>query len=117
MNHDLNFPDASHASEEASHLEHLFAGANGRLLADLPVRLSVEVGQATMRLGAILQLAAGSIVELDRPADAPVDIKVNGTLIAHGEVVAENGRFAVRLVDIVRSADAGGSGTSSERRL
>jgi flagellar motor switch protein FliN len=74
---------------------------NFRMLADVPVRLSVEVGSASLRLRDILALGEGSVVELDRQADDLLDIKVNGTLIAKGEVVSTNGRFGVRLVEVM----------------
>ena len=65
-----------------------------KLLADIPVRMSVEVGSTSLRL------AEGSIVELDRQADELLDIMVNGALIAKGEVVTVNGRYGIRIVDI-----------------
>jgi flagellar motor switch protein FliN len=74
---------------------------NFRMLADVPVRLSVEVGSASLRLRDILALGEGSIVELDRQSDDLLDIKVNGTLIAKGEVVSTGGRFGIRLVDVM----------------
>ena len=76
------------------------------LLAQVPVRLSVEVGAASLRLADVLALEEGGVIELDRQADEPLDIKVNGTLIARGEIVVTDGRFGVRLVEIV--ADGGG---------
>lgn len=80
-------------------------GRNYRLLADIPLRLSVEVGSTALRLSELLDLSEGSIVELDRQAHELLDIMVNGTLIARGEVVTVNGRFGVRVVDVV-AADA-----------
>ena len=77
------------------------AGANYRLLADIPLRLSVEVGNTSLRLAELLELAEGSVVELDRQANDLLDILVNGTLVARGEVVTVNGRFGVRVVDVV----------------
>ncbi|MEY4269758.1 MAG: hypothetical protein RLZZ58_974 [Pseudomonadota bacterium] len=102
---DQQFADALAAAadgaEAADGLPALFGGANYRMLADMPVRLSVEVGSASLRLKDVLALAEGSLVELDRQADAPIDIKVNGALVAHGEIVATGGRFGVRLIDVV----------------
>lgn len=91
----------------------LFGGANYRMLADMPVRLSVEVGQASLRLRDVMALREGSVVELDRQADALIDVKVNGTLVARGEVVATGGRFGIRLVEVV--ADDGDT-SGFERR-
>ena len=74
---------------------------NYKLLADIPLRLSVEVGNTSLRLAELLELAEGSVVELDRQANDLLDILVNGTLVARGEVVTVNGRFGVRVVDVV----------------
>jgi len=78
---------------------------NLRMLADIPVRMSVEVGSTQLRLTDVLGLAEGSVVELDRQADELLDIMVNGTLVARGEVVTVNGRYGIRLVEIA-SAEA-----------
>ena len=74
---------------------------NYQLLADIPVRLSVEVGSTSLRLSELLDMAEGSVVELDRQANELLDILVNGTLVAKGEVVTVNGRFGIRVVDVV----------------
>ena len=79
--------------------------ANYRLLADIPLRLSVEVGSTSLRLADLMDLNSGSVVELDRQANELLDIMVNGTLVAKGEVVTVNGKFGIRVVDIV-AADA-----------
>jgi len=91
----------------------LSASANYRLLADIPLRLSVEVGSTSLRLAELMELNSGSVVELDRQANELLDIMVNGTLVAKGEVVTVNGKFGIRVVDIV-AADARLSGI--ERR-
>lgn len=75
------------------------------LLSDIPLRLSVEVGSTSLRLAELLDLAEGSVVELDRQADELLDIMVNGTLVARGEVVTVNGRYGVRVVDVVGTED------------
>lgn len=80
-------------------------GRNFKLLADIPLRLSVEVGSTALRLADLLDLNEGSVVELDRQAHELLDIMVNGTLIAKGEVVTVNGRFGVRIVDVVASSE------------
>lgn len=74
---------------------------NLAILADIPLRLSVEVGAITMRLFEAMEIAEGSIVELDRQSNELLDIMANGTLIAKGEVVTVNSRFGIRVVDIV----------------
>ena len=76
-------------------------GRNYKLLSDIPVRLSVEVGSTSLKLSELLDLAEGSVVELDRQANELLDILVNGTLVAKGEVVTVNGRFGIRVVDVV----------------
>lgn len=78
-----------------------FAGRNYKLLSDIPVRLSVEVGSTSLKLSELMSLAEGSVVELDRQANELLDILVNGTLVAKGEVVTVNGRFGIRVVDVV----------------
>ena len=74
---------------------------NYGLLADIPVRLSVEVGSTALRLSELMELAEGSVVELDRQSHELLDIMANGTLIAKGEVVTVNGRFGIRVVEVV----------------
>lgn len=98
---------ASYDAAGQGSIQGLAWGHGQRMLAAMPVRLSVEVGAARMRLRDILALAPGSVVELDRAADAPVDVKVNGTLIARGEIVATDGQFGIRLTEIVDDADSG----------
>ena len=74
---------------------------NYGLLADIPVRLSVEVGSTALKLSELLDLAEGSVVELDRQSHELLDIMANGTLIAKGEVVTVNGRFGIRVAEVV----------------
>lgn len=90
------------------------SGRNYRLLADIPIRLSVEVGNTSLKLAELLDLAEGSIVELNRQSHELLDIMANGTLIARGEVVTVNGRFGVRVVDVV-STEAGLAGLERRR--
>jgi len=75
------------------------------MLLDIPVTVSVEVGNTRMNIRDLLQLNQGSVIELDRKAGDPLDIKVNGTLIARGEVVVINERFGIRLTDIISPAE------------
>lgn len=71
------------------------------LLMDVPVQISVEVGRKKMTLRELMSLNSGSVVAFERAVTEPMDVMVNGTLIARGEVVASEGKFGLRLVDIV----------------
>ena len=73
-------------------------------LSDVPVELAVEIGRARMTVGATLELRPGSIVVLDRMAGEPVDLLVNGTPIARGEVVVIDEEFALRVTDVLGDA-------------
>ena len=75
------------------------------VILDVPVVLSLEVGRTRMPIRNLLQLNQGSVVELERGAGEPLDVFVNGTLIAHGEVVVVNERFGVRLTDVVSPSE------------
>lgn len=77
------------------------ADRNLDVIMDIPVRLSMEVGSASVSIRKLLQLNRGSVVELDRLAGEPLDVLVNGKLIAHGEVVVVNDKFGIRLHDVV----------------
>jgi flagellar motor switch protein FliN len=72
---------------------------------DIPVQLSVELGRTKMPIRQILQLGAGSVVELGTTAGELVDVLVNGHLIAQGEIVVMNGKFGVRLTDVVTATE------------
>ncbi|MFN3883365.1 MAG: flagellar motor switch protein FliN [Rhodocyclaceae bacterium] len=71
------------------------------LILDIPVQLTVELGRTKISIRNLLQLAHGSVVELDGLAGEPMDVLVNGTLIAQGEVVVVNEKFGIRLTDII----------------
>ncbi|MCX8086987.1 MAG: flagellar motor switch protein FliN [Rhodocyclaceae bacterium] len=71
------------------------------LILDIPVQLTVELGRTKISIRNLLQLAHGSVVELDGLAGEPMDVLVNGTLIAQGEVVVVNDKFGIRLTDII----------------
>jgi flagellar motor switch protein FliN len=71
------------------------------VILDVPVTLSMEIGRTQINIRNLLQLNQGSVVELDRFAGEPLDVLVNGTLIAHGEVVVVNDKFGIRLTDII----------------
>ncbi|EWH09732.1 flagellar motor switch protein [Catenovulum agarivorans DS-2] len=70
-------------------------------ILDIPVTISMEVGRSKLSIRNLLQLNQGSVVELDRVAGEPLDVLVNGTLIAHGEVVVVNDKFGIRLTDVI----------------
>ncbi|RMH44530.1 MAG: flagellar motor switch protein FliN [Gammaproteobacteria bacterium] len=75
------------------------------VILDIPVTLSMEVGRTQIPIRNLLQLNQGSVVELDRMAGEPLDVLVNGTLIAHGEVVVVNEKFGIRLTDVMSPAE------------
>ncbi len=79
------------------------AGGGGRLemILDIPVSLAVELGRTRIAIRDLLQLAQGSVVELDALAGEPMDIMVNGCLVAQGEVVVVNDKFGIRVTDII----------------
>ena len=74
---------------------------NLEVVLDISVRLSMEVGSTNISIRKLLQLNRGSVVELSRIAGEPLDVLVNGTLVAHGEVVVVNDKFGIRLTDVV----------------
>jgi len=75
------------------------------VILDIPVTVGMEIGRTQLSIRNLLQLNQGSIVELDRLAGEPMDVLVNGTLVAHGEVVVVNEKFGIRLTDVVSPAD------------
>lgn len=75
------------------------------VILDIPVTISMEVGNTDITIRNLLQLNQGSVVELDRLAGEPLDVKVNGTLIAHGEVVVVNEKFGIRLTDVISPSE------------
>ncbi len=77
------------------------SSANLDLVMDIPVVLSMEIGQTRMTIGEVLSLGKGSIVELQRMANEPLDVLVNGKLVAHGEAVVIGESFGVRLTDVI----------------
>ena len=74
-------------------------------ILDIPVSLSMEIGRTRINIRHLLQLNQGSVVELDRLAGEPLDVLVNGTLIAHGEVVVVNEKFGIRLTDVISTQE------------
>lgn len=75
------------------------------VILDIPVTLSMEVGRTQISIRNLLQLNQGSVVELDRLAGESLDVMVNGTLIAHGEVVVVNDKFGIRLTDVISQTE------------
>lgn len=75
------------------------------VILDIPVTLSVEIGRTRQTIRNLLQLNQGSVVELDRLAGEPMDVLVNGTMIAHGEIVVVNEKFGIRLTDVISAAE------------
>lgn len=78
---------------------------NLEMLLDIPVTISMEIGRSTLTIRNLLQLTQGSVVELNRLAGEPLDVLVNGTLIAHGEVVVVNEKFGIRLTDVISPSE------------
>ena len=74
-------------------------------ILDIPISLSVEIGQTRISIRNLLQLNQGSVVELDRLAGEPLDVMVNNTLVAHGEVVVVNEKYGIRLTDVISAHD------------
>jgi flagellar motor switch protein FliN/FliY len=77
---------------------------------DVPVTLSLEVGRTEMSVGKLLRLSQGAVVELDRNAGEPLDVMVNGALVAHGEIVVINDKFGIRLIDVLARTDQSKAG-------
>ena len=75
------------------------------MLMDVPVHMTVEVGRKQMTIKELLSLTPGSVVAFDRSVNEPMDIMINGTLVARGEVVSADGKFGLRLVDVVSPAE------------
>lgn len=89
-------PDAAKPQGEIDKME---------LILDIPVAITAEIGRTKMTIRNLLQLNQGGVVALDRLAGEPLDVLVNGTLVAHGEVVVVNEKFGIRLTDIVSKAE------------
>jgi flagellar motor switch protein FliN/FliY len=79
--------------------------ANLDVILDIPVTISLEIGRARISIRHLMQLNQGSVVELDRLAGEPLDVLINGTLIAHGDVVVVNEKFGIRLTDVISAAE------------
>ena len=105
--------DSPYQARPASQLFEDFGGTGGKpgalndfdMILDIPVQITVELGRTKLSIRNLLQLAHGSVVELDGLAGEPMDVLVNGTLIAQGEVVVVNDKFGIRLTDIITPAE------------
>ncbi len=103
-------PDPQPADEAQAPAEGAPAIAGGAeinldALLDVPVTLSVEIGRSRVPIKQLLSLNQGSVLELDKEVNEPLDLLVNGTLMARGEVVTVDGKFGLRLIDIVSPAE------------
>ncbi|GLR70722.1 flagellar motor switch protein FliN [Agaribacter marinus] len=100
--------EAAEAAELDELSEDVITGTDSKKLdtiLDIPVTISMEVGRTNISIRNLLQLNQGSVVELDRVAGEPLDVLVNGTLIAHGEVVVINDKFGIRLTDVISQVE------------
>lgn len=112
MNNDMN-PNGETVGVDSEHDELNNLGGlasdgaevNLDMILDVPVTLAMEVGRTRISIRNLLQLNQGSVVELDRAAGEPLDVFVNGTLVAHGEVVVINEKFGIRLTDVISPAE------------
>lgn len=103
-------PDSEMSAAAFDNLEDTSGGpaiedANMDVILDIPVTVSMEIGRTNISIRNLLQLNQGSVVELDRLAGEPMDVLVNGTLVAHGEVVVVNEKFGIRLTDVISPAE------------
>lgn len=81
------------------------AGIDLQAIREIPVTVSTELGRTSMPIARLLDLGQGSVIGLDRPAGEPLDVLVNGCLIAHGEVVVVDDKFGIRLTDVLSPAE------------
>lgn len=98
---DVEVVPAAHLSKES----YQQGDVNLDVVLDIPVTIAMEIGRTRLSIRNLLQLNQGSVVELDRLAGEPMDVLVNGTLVAHGEVVVVNEKFGIRLTDVVSPAE------------
>lgn len=100
--------DSAHGRQVFDELSGGESGGDGPdidVVLDIPVRVAMEVGSTHLSIRELLQLNQGAVVELDRLAGEPLDVLVNGTLIAHGEVVVINDKLGIRLTDVISPAE------------
>ena len=101
MNAQADPADKSAAPGDGPEFHGVRTDPNLDMVMDIPVTLSLELGHTRMSVRELLRLTQGSVIKLDRPGGDPLDILVNGCLVARGEVVVINERFGVRITDIV----------------
>lgn len=93
------------AASPAAPMAAIRKDVNIDVILDVPVTLSLEVGRTRLPIRSLLQLNQGSVVELERATGEPLDVYVNGTLVAHGEVVVVNEQYGIRLTDVISPAE------------
>ncbi len=98
-------PDVLADDVLSTDLDDLKNKINADVLQNIPVTISVEVGRTSLKIRDLMRLTQGSVVELDRLAGEPLDLLVNNTLVAQGEVVLVNERYGVRLTSVIPTAD------------
>ena len=99
------FPEFDDQSEDNNSSSTSGDEINLDVILDVPVTISMEIGRTQINIRNLLQLNQGSVVELERFAGEPLDVLVNGTLIAHGEVVVINDKFGIRLTDVISPSE------------
>ena len=113
MNDETTLEEAATDPVAPAEIETLTEARNGadasaenlESILDIPVTLAMEIGRTQISIRNLLQLNQGSVVALDRLAGEPMDVLVNGTLVAHGEVVVINEKFGIRMTDVVSAQD------------
>lgn len=101
---DVNSVELNELTDEGPVITNL-EGQDLDVILDIPVTISMEVGRTSITIRNLLQLNQGSVIELDRLAGEPLDVLVNGTLIAHGEVVVVNEKFGIRMTDVISPSE------------
>jgi len=108
-NEDLAENDVAAATLDELKLEESNTPEGGspdlEVVLDIPVKIAMEVGSTQISIRNLLQLNQGSVIELERLAGEPLDVTVNGTLIAHGEVVVVNEKFGIRVTDVISPSE------------
>lgn len=104
---DMNTAELEHFDDPSKNKAPLSREERKKLdaILDIPVTITMEVGHAKISIRNLLQLNQGSVIELERLAGEPLDVLVNGTLIAHGEVVVVNDKFGIRLTDVISQVE------------
>ena len=97
--------EAAASSEKAPEGTDAKQSMNREVIQNIPITMAIEVGRASLKIRDLMRLTQGSVVELDRLAGEPLDIVVNDTVVAQGEVVLVNDRYGVRLTKVVSAAD------------